>query len=112
VFPIGFFAVFIIIKISGKYFISQQRDLGAVNGKVEETFTGLEVVKLFNLEDIQQKQFYSFNNKLVNSNYKSMYYGSMFDVIMNFTAVFGHAVVVLACALLAIFSSTTEESLS
>ena len=49
---------------SGKHFIDQQKNLGALNGFIEETMEGQKVVKVFNHEDKAKEQFYGLNEAL------------------------------------------------
>ena len=56
---------------SGKYFIKQQKDLGAVNGFIEEMMSGQKVVKVFNHEDENIEAFDKLNSELCNSSYNA-----------------------------------------
>ena len=56
-----------ITKFSGMYFIAQQRDLGAVNGYIEEMMQGQKVVKVFTHEQKTLEGFRELNNKLKDS---------------------------------------------
>ena len=49
---------------SAKYFIGQQKSLGAVNGYIEEMITGQKVVKVFNHEDVCKEEFDKLNSEL------------------------------------------------
>ncbi len=49
---------------SGKYFIAQQKDLGKVNGYIEEMMEGQKVVKVFCHEEESKKQFQELNEEL------------------------------------------------
>ncbi len=61
---------------SGKYFVSQQKHLGAVNGFVEEMMKGLKVVKVFSHEKVNQDQFDRLNNDLYESADKAVRYSN------------------------------------
>lgn len=52
---------------SGKYFMKQQKNLGALNGYIEETMNGMKVVKVFNHEEICKEEFNKLNEELFNS---------------------------------------------
>ena len=54
-------------KLSGKYFIRQQIDLGAVDGFIEEMMDGQKVVKVFCHEEKAMEDFHKVNEKLRNS---------------------------------------------
>ncbi len=49
---------------SGKYFLEQQRNLGAVNGYIEEMMNGQKVVKVFCHEEESKKEFKELNDRL------------------------------------------------
>lgn len=53
--------------LSGKYFIKQQKDIGKVNGFIEEMMEGQKVVKVFNHEEININDFVEINNQLYDS---------------------------------------------
>ena len=57
--------------LSSRYFIEQQRALGALNGCIEETMTGQKVVKVFCHEQESQNQFNDLNDKLFHSAYQA-----------------------------------------
>ena len=64
--------LFITVKIVGKsskYFIGQQRSLGALNGYVEEMINGQKVVKVFNHENTCKEDFDKLNNELCHNAY-------------------------------------------
>lgn len=56
-----------LTSLSGKYFTAQQRDLGRVNGYIEEMISGQKVVKVFNHEEEAIEGFEAINDDLLNS---------------------------------------------
>ncbi|MCR5587265.1 MAG: ABC transporter ATP-binding protein/permease [Lachnospiraceae bacterium] len=65
-----FVAIFVTGKLaglSGSYFSAQQRDLGALNGEIEEMMHGQKVVKVFNHEEKNLAHFNEMNEKLFDS---------------------------------------------
>ncbi|MDD6326586.1 MAG: ABC transporter ATP-binding protein [Lachnospiraceae bacterium] len=52
---------------SGKYFLSQQKNLGAVNGYIEEMMNGQKVVKVFCHEEASMREFHELNEALYTS---------------------------------------------
>ena len=52
---------------SGKYFLEQQRNLGAVNGHIEEMMNGQKVVKVFCHEEESKEEFKELNDRLFHS---------------------------------------------
>ena len=66
----GIFLVTVtVVKKAGKYFIGQQRSLGAVNGHVEEMINGQKVVKVFNHEEACKEEFDRLNDELCRNAY-------------------------------------------
>ena len=53
--------------LSGKYFIAQQKDIGAVNGYIEEMMEGQKVVKVFCHEEKSMEEFNKLNDHLFES---------------------------------------------
>ncbi len=64
-------------KLSGKYYIRQQIDLGAVDGFIEEMLDGQKVVKVFCHENAAMKDFHELNEKLRNSADKANRYANL-----------------------------------
>ena len=81
---------------SGKYFISQQRDLGAVNGYIEEMLQGQKVVKVFTHEEKTLQGFRELNGKLKESSIRANGYA---NIMMPVNAQLGNISYAL-CALL------------
>ena len=63
--------------LSGKYFIQQQKDLGALNGYIEEMIGGQKVVKVFCHEDKAVTDFRERNEKLRDSAYNANRFASI-----------------------------------
>ena len=57
--------------LSSRYFMAQQKALGALNGCIEETMTGQKVVKVFCHEEESLKQFNELNEQLFDSAYQA-----------------------------------------
>ncbi len=64
-------------KLSGKYYIHQQRDLGEVDGFIEEMLDGQKVVKVFCHEQEAIDDFHKVNEKLRNSTNKANSYANL-----------------------------------
>lgn len=56
---------------SGNFFVKQQRDLGKVNGFIEEMMDGQKVVKVFCHEEENIEKFKEINNNLYESAYNA-----------------------------------------
>lgn len=91
--PVSAFMIGFIMKNSQKYFKGQQEYLGAVNGQVEEVFSGHQVVKLFTAEKQMIETFEETNCKLYHSAWKSQFFSGMIHPIMNFIGNLGYVVV-------------------
>ena len=91
-----------ITQQSGKFFIAQQRDLGKVNGSIEEMMEGQKVVKVFTHEQKTLEGFRELNDKLKDSAKQA---NSFANIIMPVTAQLGnisYAICALAGAAMAV----------
>ncbi len=68
---------------AGKYFIGQQKSLGAVNGYIEEMITGQKVVKVFNHEDACKDEFDKLNEQLRQNAFSAGKFSNMMGPINN-----------------------------
>ena len=68
---------------SAKFFIGQQRSLGAVNGYVEEMITGQKVVKVFNHEEVSKEEFDKLNEELCENAFSAGKFANMMGPINN-----------------------------
>lgn len=91
--PISAGLIGLVVKHSQKYFIKQQEYLGHVNGQVEETFGGHNVIKLFNHEDAAWEEFTETNEILYQSAWKSQFLSGMMHPIMMFVGNLGYVAV-------------------
>jgi len=64
-------------KLSGKYYVRQQQDLGAVDGFIEEMMDGQKVVKVFCHEQAAMEDFHKVNEALRNSSDKANGYANL-----------------------------------
>ena len=97
---IGFGLMLAITRRSQKYFIRQQRDLGSLDGHVEEIFTGHTVVKAYNGEAASKKEFDRLNGSLRDSAFKAQCMAGMMQPLMNFIGNLGYVAVCVVGALL------------
>ncbi len=67
--------------LSGKFFVKQQKDIGAANGYIEEMMNGMKVVKVFCHEKECIDEFEVLNNNLCNSAYNANKYGNILGPI-------------------------------
>lgn len=92
----------LILKNSQKYFTAKQRELGNLNGHIEEIYSGLNVVKVYNGEKEANREFDKLNQKLCDSNTKSQFLSGLMQPIMSFIGNFGYVAVCIVGALLTI----------
>jgi len=90
VLPLSFLATSFVVKKSQKYFISQQKTLGKLNGHVEEMFSGHTTMKAFNGEEKSLKIFQEANNSLYESAWKSQFFSGLLMPIMKFVGNLGY----------------------
>ncbi|MFA6377457.1 MAG: ABC transporter ATP-binding protein [Acholeplasmataceae bacterium] len=91
--PLSFGIIMVVIKLSQKYFVTQQRNLGALNGHIEEIYSGQNVVKAFNGEQKAEKTFSEINKRLLVSARKSQFISGLMMPIMGFVSNLGYVAV-------------------
>ena len=99
--------VFVTKLIAGKsarFFIGQQRSLGAVNGYVEEMINGQRVVKVFTHEDACKERFDELNEKLRKDAYLASAYSNCMGPLNNNLGYAQYAILAIAGGLLAVYS--------
>lgn len=99
---LGFALMMAIIAHSQKYFLQQQMELGAINGHIEETYAGHNVVKAYNGEKKAKEEFRKMNGRLYNSAWKSQFMSGLMQPLMAFVGNFGYVAVCIVGALLAL----------
>ena len=102
---LGFSLMFVILGKSQKYFIRRQKELGDINGYIEEMYSGHTVVKVYNGTKEAIDTFNNLNEKLYESNFKSQFLSGMMQPIMGFVGNFGYVAVCVVGALL-VFNNT------
>ncbi|MGX7148423.1 ABC transporter ATP-binding protein [Enterococcus ureasiticus] len=99
--PISMLLIMIVVKNSQKYFKTQQEYLGVINGKVEETISGYNIVRLFNDEENSLEEFKTQNDVLFKSAWKSQFLSGLMQPIMNFVGNLGYVAVAIFGGILA-----------
>lgn len=89
-------------KLSGKYYVRQQRDLGIVDGFIEEMLDGQKVVKVFCHEEAAKADFHKVNDALRDSADKANRYANLLMPINNNIGWLSYAVIAIVGAILAI----------
>ena len=99
---IGFAFVSVFMGKSQGFFKSQQQDLAAVNGYVEEMYSGHNVVTSYNAIESTKEEFATLNHRLYNSIWKSQFISGIMMPIMMFIGNFSYALVIIVGAALAL----------
>lgn len=98
---LGFSFSLIFMTKSQKYFNQNQKNLGKMNEHIEETYSGHNVVQLFNAKEQTTQEFNKVNKKLLTSGWKSQFISGIMMPIMNFVGNFGYVAVCIVGAVLA-----------
>ena len=91
--PIAFLVIKFITKHSQSYFLKQLEFKGSLNGQIEETFTGHDIIRAFNQEEISMEKFEKDNNNWFNNEWKSQFFSSLNGPLMNFISNFTYVVI-------------------
>jgi len=98
---IGFALMATIMSKSQKYFVTQQRGLGVINGHIEEIYSGHNVVKVYNGGKAAKKTFEEINATLYDSGWKSQFLSGLMMPMMMFVGNLGYVAVCIVGAVLA-----------
>ncbi len=92
---------------SAKFFIGQQKALGAVNGYVEELVNGQRVVKVFCHEEICKKEFDQLNDELRDNAFKAGAFANMMGPVNNNLSYIQYSILAIVGSLMIIASGET-----
>lgn len=105
--PISLVLILFVVKFSQKHFATQQKYLGIINGQVEETVGGYNIVHLFNDEANALKLFKEQNEVLYKSAWKSQFLSGLMQPIMNFVGNLGYVAVAIIGGIMAFNGTIT-----
>ncbi|MDN6399834.1 MAG: ABC transporter ATP-binding protein/permease [Brachybacterium sp.] len=88
--PISAVAIGVIGSKSQKLFTAQWRHTGRLNGHVEESFTGHDLVTVFDRQDAMREQFDERNEELWEASFKAQFYSGMIMPIMQWVTYLGY----------------------
>jgi len=91
-----------VVKRSQKYFKEQQKELGILNGHVEEMFTGHAVVKAYGKEEDSIAAFNEVNERLYEVGWKAQFMGGIMMPLMNLVNNFSYILVCVIGGVMAI----------
>ncbi|MBQ6282822.1 MAG: ABC transporter ATP-binding protein [Bacilli bacterium] len=97
---IGFIFMTVILTKSHKYFEMRQRELGNLNGHIEEIYSGLNVVKVYNGKREVNEKFDELNSNLYKANKMSHFLGGLMHPMMHLVGNLGYVAVCIVGALL------------
>ena len=99
---IGMIITVLIMKRSQKYFADRQRCLGALNGYIEESYSGHETIKLSEAERQVNKAFDKLNIDVYNANWKSQFLSGIMQPLMNVISNVAYVAVCVVGSILAV----------
>ncbi|EEM16923.1 Multidrug resistance ABC transporter, ATP-binding and permease component [Bacillus pseudomycoides DSM 12442] len=105
--PIMFFVTKKLVAYSGKNFAKRQKDLGELNGFIEEAITGADVITLYGKEKETVNKFHAINEQLRISATKADTFSAFIFPSMNFINNLGMGLVILAGAIMVLNGMTT-----
>ncbi|MFD1179253.1 ABC transporter ATP-binding protein [Paenibacillus puldeungensis] len=91
--PLSVLAITNIAKRSQKQFVRQQKELGQLNGHVEEMYTGHKIIKAFGREPKSLEQFDTINERLYEAGWKAQFISGVIMPIMSFIGNIGYVLV-------------------
>jgi len=105
--PLYILVTALIAKRSQKYFAAQQKEIGALNGHVEEMYTGHKIVKAFGHEQDSIEEFKNINDRLYNVGWKAQFISGIIMPMMRFVSNIGYVIVCVVGGYLAIQGKIT-----
>lgn len=103
--PVSLLAVVVVVRASQRHFRRQQAFLGQVDGIIEESFTGQNIIQAFNRKRRAVSDFDAVNDRLFDSGWRSQFLSGLMQPVMNFIGNLGYVAVVVVGAFLAIGGS-------
>jgi len=105
--PLYILVTALVAKRSQKYFAAQQKEIGALNGHVEEMYTGHKIVKAFGHEHDSIEEFKNINDRLYNVGWKAQFISGIIMPMMRFVSNIGYVIVCVVGGYLAIQGKIT-----
>ena len=100
--PASLVVMLVVMKKSQPHFVAQQKLLGEINGTIEETFGGLNVVQAYNREEAVLAEFDKTNEALYEAGWKSQFLSGMMMPLNSLIGNLGYVAVVISGAVLTI----------
>ena len=105
--PVSMALVMVVVRLSQKHFVAQQRLLGALNGQVEETFSGHAVVKAFGREGATVEAYERDNEALYDAGWKAQFLSGLMMPVLGFVGNLGYVAVAVSGAFFAVAGAIT-----
>lgn len=105
--PVSMALVVVVVRLSQKHFVAQQRLLGALNGQVEETFSGHAVVKAFGREGATVEAYERDNEALYDAGWKAQFLSGLMMPVLGFVGNLGYVAVAVSGAFFAVAGAIT-----
>ena len=96
----GFIFMAVVLKKAQVYFSARQKELGNINAHIEESYSGLNIIKTYNAKDMVNEKFDNYNERLYIANRKSQFIGGLMPPMMGFIGNLGYVSVCIVGALL------------
>ena len=100
--PVSIVFIRLIVSRSQKHFYAQQANLGAIDGQIEETFSGHAIVKAFGREQAAVDEFNATNEKLYESAWKSQFLSGLMRPVMDVIGNLGYVAVAILGSVFAV----------
>ena len=96
----GLVFVALILSRSQKYFTMRQKELGKINSHIEEIYSGINVVRVYNAKEEASKKFDYLNKRVYEANRKSQFLSGLMPPMMHFIGNLGYVAVCVVGAIL------------
>ena len=105
--PIAFLIITYVTKFSQDYYLKQLRHRGNLNGQIEESFTGHEIIRSFNQEEESMRIFEEENEKWYEQEWKSKFFSSLSSPLVHFISNLQYVVISVLGAVLVLQKAIT-----
>ena len=104
---VGFLSSKAVMSRSKKFFKAQQSGIGAVNGHIEEVYSGHSIVTAYNNTEAAKAEFDGMNAKLYNAAWKASFVSGFITPLMNFSGSIAYVAICVGGAILAMRGTIT-----
>ena len=104
---LGFIFMSLVLSKSQKYFLERQKQLGRLNGHIEEIYSNHNVVKAYNGTKDASKSFDELNENVFKCNHMSQFLSGLMPIMMNFIGNLGYVSVCVVGAMLVMNNNIT-----